>query len=780
MSSIIEGYNYDIFISYRQKDNKGDRWVSEFVEELKTELESTFKEEISVYFDINPHDGLLETHDVNASLKDKLKCLVFIPIISRTYCDPKSFAWEHEFKAFIEQSSKDQFGLKVKLPNGNVANRVLPVRIHDLDSEDIKLCESILGGVLRGLEFIYKESGVNKPLSSGDDERKNLNNTKYRIQLNKVANAIKEIVSGLKMGAVLSGKEESESRMPWEEVKKEDRKREKALTSGLNRKKWLSSAVLIALILVFAAVYAYPKLFRRDTLERLRSPGGRISVVVIPFQNMTNDTIWDIWQNGIQNELISSLTNSKELKVRQTESVNGLIKSKGLTNYASITPSLASSLSEQLDANVLVFGSIKEAGDLIRLNAQLIDPKTEEVFKSFQIETSSREDMIFTVIDSLSWMVKNFLILSKLRNEASIDFQSSSSTTSPEAYRDFILGNRAFYKRDYSSAVKLYSLALAIDSNYLLAISMTSVAYYNQELYNQARNWCFKVYEKKDQMPIAQNLHINWLYAMLFETPNEEIRYLRQELEIDNQLPAHYYELALCYSKLHQYDNAIPIYKKALDIYKKWDSKPMWVYNYIELGIAYHKTGQFKKEKKLYKKAEQDFPDNSDLICRQAVLSITEGDTISANRYINKYISILKNNSTTKADIATGLASIYSDAGILDEAEKYFRQALALEPKNLRNLNNLAYFLIDNGRNINEGLELNKKALESSPENNAFLHCKGWGLYKQGKYQEALEVLQKDWDLRMKNDIYNHEAYLHLEVAKNAAANKKNNSSSTS
>ena len=94
MPSLIEGYNYDIFISYRQKDNNGDHWVSEFVDALKTELESTFKEEISVYFDINPHDGLLETHDVDASLKDKLKCLIFIPIISRTYCDPKAFAWE--------------------------------------------------------------------------------------------------------------------------------------------------------------------------------------------------------------------------------------------------------------------------------------------------------------------------------------------------------------------------------------------------------------------------------------------------------------------------------------------------------------------------------------------------------------------------------------------------------------------------------------------------------------------------------------------------------------
>ena len=133
MASIIPGYEYDIFISYRQKDNKHDGWVTEFVDNLKGELEATFKEEISVYFDINPHDGLLETHDVDASLKEKLKCLIFIPIISRTYCDPKSFAWEHEFKAFIELASHDQFGLKIKLPNGNVASRVLPIRIHDLN-----------------------------------------------------------------------------------------------------------------------------------------------------------------------------------------------------------------------------------------------------------------------------------------------------------------------------------------------------------------------------------------------------------------------------------------------------------------------------------------------------------------------------------------------------------------------------------------------------------------------------------------------------------------------
>jgi len=34
MPSIIPGYEYDIFISYRQKDNRSDQWVTKFVQAL--------------------------------------------------------------------------------------------------------------------------------------------------------------------------------------------------------------------------------------------------------------------------------------------------------------------------------------------------------------------------------------------------------------------------------------------------------------------------------------------------------------------------------------------------------------------------------------------------------------------------------------------------------------------------------------------------------------------------------------------------------------------------
>ncbi len=266
MPSLIPEYEYDIFISYRQKDNKGDMWVSEFVEALKTELESTFKEEISVYFDINPHDGLLETHDVDESLKEKLKCLIFIPIISRTYCDPKAFAWEHEFKVFVDQASKDQYGLKVKLPNGNVASRVLPIVIYDLDRQDIKLCESVLGGVLRGVEFIYKTAGVNRPLRSKEEKpHDNFNDTHYRDQVNKVANTIKDVLNSLTASEPSVVETITESIVVDEKinVKKSVRKKPSKISSvsflyrlknidALSRKTWR----LIAMVFILVSIGA--------------------------------------------------------------------------------------------------------------------------------------------------------------------------------------------------------------------------------------------------------------------------------------------------------------------------------------------------------------------------------------------------------------------------------------------------------------------------------------------------------------------------------------------
>jgi tetratricopeptide (TPR) repeat protein len=362
-----------------------------------------------------------------------------------------------------------------------------------------------------------------------------------------------------------------------------------------------------------------------------------------------------------------------------------------------------------------------------------------------------------------------------LGKELSPEIMRLASVNSPEAFRYFKSGQDAFNNRDWAVAANFYSQAITIDSNFTFATLMLSFAYLNQGMYDQAKKWCLKIYERKDQMTIQQKMMINWLYANCFEDPYEEIKYLKQLLEIDEQLPNYHFLLGLAYWELNQYDKAIPEYEKSLAIYNKLGIKPQYTGNYSHLLSLYHITEQYEKEKELYKKAEIDRPENSDLMHARAVLSLSESDLITANLYIDKYISICKEQSVSKASIMSRIAGIYSDANILNKAEEYYRQALAFEPENPIRTDNLAYFLIDKDRNVNEGLELVAKALKSSPDDYNFLHTKGLGLFKHGKFNEALEILQKSWDLRREKAVYNHEAFLHLEAAKKAVTGHKNN-----
>jgi tetratricopeptide (TPR) repeat protein len=206
-------------------------------------------------------------------------------------------------------------------------------------------------------------------------------------------------------------------------------------------------------------------------------------------------------------------------------------------------------------------------------------------------------------------------------------------------------------------------------------------------------------------------------------------------------------------------------------MYDKMGIKPWWTSNYITLGVAYHRTGQYKKEKKLYKKAERDFPDDYRITARKAILALSEGDTITGNQYIEKFLALIKGRVIVEP--APYLPNFYTEAGMLDKAEELYRKELSFQSENPVYINNLAYFVINTDRNIKEGMDLIDQALELKPENYNYLHTKGWGLYKQGKYQEALEILQKSWDLRKEKAIYNHDAFLHLEAAKKAVAGIK-------
>lgn len=437
MASLIEGYNYDIFISYRQKDNKGDKWVSEFVEALKTELESTFKEEVSVYFDINPHDGLLETHDVDESLKEKLKCLIFIPIISRTYCDPKSFAWEHEFRAFIKEASNDQFGLKVKLSGGNIASRLLPVLIHDLDPEDKKLVEDVLGGFIRGIEFIYKEPGINKPLKPDDDDRKNLNKTKYSYQINKVANAISEIIKSF------VGQRKSII------VPKESKSGLRHISLSGKIMKTVSEAILF-IGLVIGGYFVFRTLTSKQELEK--------SIAVLPFINDSPSDSNRYFIDGIMVDILNNLQTIKDLRVISRTSA------EKFRNTTKSVPEIA----KELGVNYIVEGSGQKSGNKMRLRVNLIRAVKEVHLwgNSYEKELNEVRDILDIqnqIAESITSELKAYVTP---QEEKRIE---KTPAVNLDAYEAVMKGNFYWNKlsaNDLETALKYYELAKEKDPEY--------------------------------------------------------------------------------------------------------------------------------------------------------------------------------------------------------------------------------------------------------------------------------------------------------------------------
>jgi Predicted integral membrane protein len=452
MKSIVDGYEYDVFISYRHKDNKGDHWVTEFVNALRTELEATLKDDVSIYFDSNANDGLLENHHVDKSLEGKLKCLIFIPIISQTYCDPKSFAWQHEFVAFNKLAKEDSFGRDVRLNNGNVASRILPIKIHDLDTEDKTTIENEIGGVLRAIDFIYKEPGVNRPLKLTDKKDDNQNHTDYRNQINKTANAIKEIINGLKAPV-----REQNGKVP-------------SISSSANsnvsgsRKKWLVPS--IGAMLVIVAIY-----FLIPIVSSSFSKPIDKSIAVLPFENLSgeDDAYFAI---GVTEDILTQISKIGDLRVLSRFTLKDY-DTKGKT---------VQQIGQELGVGYLLTGSIRKIGDQLRITCELVQVNPEE--QTWAENFDKRMEDVFAIQSNVAQQVAKSL-KAKLTDQEK-ELIVKSPTENLEAYNIYLQALSLYDNNntdDNEKAIKLYNKALVLDPKFTQAYT-AMIRAYNRSISN--------------------------------------------------------------------------------------------------------------------------------------------------------------------------------------------------------------------------------------------------------------------------------------------------------
>ncbi len=90
-----------------------------------------------------------------------------------------------------------------------------------------------------------------------------------------------------------------------------------------------------------------------------------------------------------------------------------------------------------------------------------------------------------------------------------------------------------------------------------------------------------------------------------------------------------------------------------------------------------------------------------------------------------------------------------------DKAERAFKHALKLSPNQADVLNYLGYSWIDMNINLNEGLEMIRKAVDMRPRDGYIVDSLGWAFYRLGRFEEAVTELEKATELRPRDAIIN-------------------------
>ncbi len=532
-------------------------------------------------------------------------------------------------------------------------------------------------------------------------------------------------------------------------------KSEDMKTTGIpsSKRQFKSSDGIIMILVTVVCILLYPKIFKKDQFEQIRDEDGRISIVVMPFQNLISDSLYTDFGWGLQNILITKLSNSKELSVRPSSTVAEILSNSGNLNYASITQRFAKDIARKLDANTVIQGGINKYGPVFRITANLTDAETGEVYQSFEIDCDS-ESEVLTVSDSLSILLKNFLEIKALEKDMNEELRSFAETGSAEAYMYFAKGLNKFWKGDYADASGFFEKALEIDPGFFSAAMFLIPTYGNMNKPLKSREISEALMKHLEQCTYGEEVTIKFWHSNFNRDFEESIRYARLIVEENPMQRTWWYELGRQYGITKQYTEALEAYEKALELDASWGGGWKWFWGYLAPAHIYHRLGKHKREKELYALCLQAQPGHPEIIVCSAICDLSQGDTISGNQKLSEFKRICSERGWPDSKVKRLLSSYYWNMGHIEEAARQYELAIETEAPDYNTywaMAEYALMLTIHDLDIKKGLQLTESLLLTEPNNKTMLgylyHAKGLGLHKNGKYHEALDYLQKSQNL---------------------------------
>ena len=349
-------------------------------------------------------------------------------------------------------------------------------------------------------------------------------------------------------------------------------KRDQVKTKVRTRVAWAMGIIFISALLLFTYL-------KFDLHFSASTEVQQASIAVLAFENMSGDKEQEYFSDGISEEILNSLANVEGLKVAgRTSAFSFKGKNEDIRT-----------IGDKLDVKLVLEGSVRKAGEQVRITAQLIN--VEDGFHLWS-ETYDREMKdIFAVQGEIAKRIVEKL---KLQVQESNENQPQNT----EAY-DLLLKGSYFFNKGYeykTKAMEYFEKAVELDPYYAEAHAFIGETYLHYagleilttaEAYSKARTAAQKAISLNEHQPRAHKVlaYIHLFYDWDWEaTLYEYSKAVEYGLSEQNEFIT-YYDIFVN----KDYDHAIGVSERILEI------DPLHVESHWQLGLCNYFSGRYEE-----------------------------------------------------------------------------------------------------------------------------------------------------------------------------------------
>ncbi|MDH4268428.1 MAG: hypothetical protein OEW45_22605, partial [Deltaproteobacteria bacterium] len=320
------------------------------------------------------------------------------------------------------------------------------------------------------------------------------------------------------------------------------------------------------------------------------------SIAVLPFVNMSGDKEQEYFSDGLTEDLITDLSKISGLLV---------IAGKSTFTYKG-KPVKIKQIAEELGVRYVLEGSVRRAGDEIRINAQLIDALTGHHLWAERYDGTMGK--IFALQDQITKKIVTALAVKLTGDER--ERVAQKGTDNGAAYDAFLRGYvhyLRFTPEDSAKAVASFKKAIELDPNYSRAYPGLAAVYYEASFspallkglrvsWHEARARAIQYLQKATKGPIYHSVKSR---MYLWKRQHQEaISELEQGLALDPNDPVSHLYMGYALTLAGKPRDGVEFLKKGMRLDPHNPSRYL-----IFLGVAHFCMGELEEAVGLVEKA---------------------------------------------------------------------------------------------------------------------------------------------------------------------------------